>query len=216
MYILEIRKVGSRGKVSEKNIRCFDNFDFLMSEKLKLEMKNFKCDVFKVENNGKDVSRLKDLKNFKKSDDFEVKRVKDCYRELYGGFKRYKTICDDLWKCGERNFYVERCYDVGCDVGKGYDNVDVNVGKGVGKVRDILFIFCGKVRKGKVWCERCVEVERVTSSPRYEIRENSVILTDILTSQNDCVDCLFYKDKQGKITKFKKRIDKKNLEVRYH
>ena len=98
MYVLEIR-TGNKGRNKNSNFRSFENFEFLMREKVELEKNGNKCLVYKVENNGKEVSRL--------SDKNEYVLVSDLDKEWRKGWKQYCNIRKVLMERGILDFYVD-------------------------------------------------------------------------------------------------------------
>lgn len=97
MYILE-RKSKS-GRRLKKSIISFEDFEFLMREKEKYEKSGNKCSVYKIGNNGKDITRLTDMTEYTKVVDFD--------KEFRKGWKQYVSLRDKLVKVNVRTFYVE-------------------------------------------------------------------------------------------------------------
>lgn len=99
MYILEVRDKGQIGKNKNSNIMSFEDFDFLLREKEKFEVNGKLCFVYKVSNDGKEVSRLGKKSNYV--------NVVDLSKEQRKSWKQYVSIRDKLLKCGYRDFYVK-------------------------------------------------------------------------------------------------------------
>ncbi len=99
MYVLEIREKGKIGRNSNKNYKSFEDFEFLMREKADLETKGFLCFVYKISNNGKEVSRLNDKSVYEVVTDFD--------KEYRKSWKQYVSIRNKLVENGYRDFYVD-------------------------------------------------------------------------------------------------------------
>ena len=99
MYVLESREKNQVGRNSNKNYKSFEDFEFLMREKKDLEVKGFLCFVYKVSNNGKEVSRLSDKSVYEVVTDFD--------KEYRKGWKQYVSIRNKLVENGYRDFYVD-------------------------------------------------------------------------------------------------------------
>lgn len=100
MYILEIRKTEQKGRNKLSNFRTFEDFEFLMREKVELEKDTENiCLVYKISNNGKEVTRLTNKKDYKVVTDFD--------KEWRKGWKQYVSIREMLIKTGNRDFYVD-------------------------------------------------------------------------------------------------------------
>lgn len=99
MYVLEFRKEKQIGRNKNSQIRSFEDFEFLMREKIKLEKLGNKCLVYKICNNGKSVTRLVDKDKYVEVTNFD--------KEYRKGWKMYVNIRDRLVKRGIRDFYVD-------------------------------------------------------------------------------------------------------------
>lgn len=98
MYILEFRK-NERGKTKKDNFKSFENFEYLLREKNKLEVMGNKCFVYKLNSNGKIVKRLADKKDYVE--------VKDLRKEEINNYKQYIVLCKELCKCKDVEFYID-------------------------------------------------------------------------------------------------------------
>ena len=72
MYVLEIREKGKVGRNSNNNFKSFEDFEFLMREKAEIEKDTENiCLVYKISNNGKEVTRLTNKNDYVVVTDFD-------------------------------------------------------------------------------------------------------------------------------------------------
>ena len=100
MYVLEVREKGKVGRNSNNNFKSFEDFEFLMREKAEIEKDTENiCLVYKISNNGKEVTRLTNKNDYVVVTDFD--------KEYRKGWKQYVSIRDMLVKTNNRDFYVD-------------------------------------------------------------------------------------------------------------
>ena len=99
MYVLECREKSQRGNTKNSGYKSFEDFEFLMREKENMELKGFLCFVYKISNNGKEVSRLNDKSMYEVVTDFD--------KEYRKGWKQYVSIRNKLVENDYRDFYVD-------------------------------------------------------------------------------------------------------------
>lgn len=100
MYVLEIREKGKVGRNSNNNFKSFEDFEFLMREKAEIEKDTENiCLVYKISNNGKEVTRLTNKNDYVVVTDFD--------KEYRKGWKKYVSLREKLVKTGYKDFYVD-------------------------------------------------------------------------------------------------------------
>lgn len=99
MYVLEFRNKSQVGRNSNKNFKSFEDFEFLMREKAELESNGNICLVYKISNNGKEVTRLTDKNEYVIVTDFD--------KEYRKGWKQYVSVRNMLMENGYKDFCVE-------------------------------------------------------------------------------------------------------------
>ena len=153
MYVLEYMENGN------KKYNSFENFEFLMTRKQELENNGNTCLVYKMNNNGTEVSRLTDMGLYQVVTDFN--------KEVRKTWKQYCYLRQYLQEIGLNDFFVDN---------------------------NILYI----MERNNV-----IEVEKVRTTPRYEVRKNGKVIYDNENAQNEIVKKLFTK-KQTIRKKFNK------------
>jgi uncharacterized circularly permuted ATP-grasp superfamily protein len=106
MYVLEIREESKKYKYNKNsNFKSFEDFEFLMREKENIE-NDYKnkgievvCIVYKISNNGKEVTRLTNRSQYKVVTDFD--------KEYRIGWKQYCSVREKLVENNIRDFYVD-------------------------------------------------------------------------------------------------------------